>query len=211
MKKALGLVIVLFAPYLITVGAAMLFMQPLSIKVEYSRPGFPPDRYGFTKAERYRLAVIGLESVVLPGKLDDLAAARTDDGKPAFNQREVRHMTDVRRLVARLQALWVAMAVLAIAATFALKEGARKYWGYGGVFTLATLVVLTLLVWWNFDWFFTEFHHLFFQGNTWLFPETDTLIRLYPWRFWNDLTWGVGITAIVVSALLAIYGFVAGR
>ncbi len=211
MKKALGLLIVLFAPFLITVGSAMIFMQPLAIKLEYSRPGFPADRYGFSGAERYRLAVIGLKSVVLPGYLDDLANARTADGKKAFNEREVSHMRDVRKLVAVLQELWIVMAIVAAVATAWLGGKSRRYWGYGGLLTLVVLAVLIALVWWNFDWFFTGFHHLFFEGNTWIFPETDTLIRLYPWKFWDDITWGVGIFAILVSSALTLYGFLAGR
>ncbi len=30
------------------------------------------------------------------------------------------------------------------------------------------------------------FHGLFFNGNTWLFAYSDTLIRLFPIRFWED-------------------------
>ncbi len=31
------------------------------------------------------------------------------------------------------------------------------------------------------------FHHLFFQGDTWLFLYSDTLIRLFPERFWQQV------------------------
>jgi len=49
------------------------------------------------------------------------------------------------------------------------------------------LIVLGLVaVATSFDWLFTQFHHLFFEGNSWLFLYSDTLIRLYPERFWVD-------------------------
>jgi uncharacterized membrane protein len=33
---------------------------------------------------------------------------------------------------------------------------------------------------------FVAFHRIFFEGNTWIFPYSDTFIRLYPERFWRD-------------------------
>ena len=38
-------------------------------------------------------------------------------------------------------------------------------------------------VFWSF---FGWFHSLFFSANTWLFEYSDTLIRLFPIRFWQD-------------------------
>jgi integral membrane protein (TIGR01906 family) len=39
----------------------------------------------------------------------------------------------------------------------------------------------------NVFWqFFTLFHELFFTGDSWLFQYSDTLIRLFPIRFWED-------------------------
>ena len=34
--------------------------------------------------------------------------------------------------------------------------------------------------------FFAGFHSLFFEGDSWLFLYSDTLIRLFPIRFWQD-------------------------
>jgi uncharacterized membrane protein len=33
---------------------------------------------------------------------------------------------------------------------------------------------------------FVGFHRIFFEGDTWLFLYTDTLIRLFPVRFWQQ-------------------------
>jgi integral membrane protein (TIGR01906 family) len=40
----------------------------------------------------------------------------------------------------------------------------------------------------GFDEFFTRFHEVFFQGSSWRFSNTDTLIRLYPERLWQDVS-----------------------
>jgi uncharacterized membrane protein len=46
--------------------------------------------------------------------------------------------------------------------------------------------------------FFTDFHHLFFTGDSWLFLYSDTLIRLFPIRFWQD--------AFLFDAIVALGG-----
>jgi uncharacterized membrane protein len=46
--------------------------------------------------------------------------------------------------------------------------------------------------------FFTLFHALFFEGDSWLFLNSDTLIRLFPIRFWQD--------AFLLGALIALGG-----
>ncbi|MBI4772336.1 MAG: DUF1461 domain-containing protein [Chloroflexi bacterium] len=38
----------------------------------------------------------------------------------------------------------------------------------------------------NFNTFFTQFHEVFFASGTWVFEYSDTLIRLFPLRFWQD-------------------------
>ena len=53
-------------------------------------------------------------------------------------------------------------------------------------------------VFWNF---FAGFHHLFFTGDSWLFLFSDTLIRLFPIRFWQD--------AFLFAAIISLGGGVA--
>ncbi len=199
MRSIAKWIVILTTPYLVIVGSALLLMQPATIRYEYSKPDFPPDRYGFTKGERLRLAIIGLKSVTTPGGMQALKDARLPDGTPAFNQREVSHQQDVRNLVAKLQAVWIALAALALAATVFSWKDARTAWGRGGALTLlllAALVGATLL---DFESLFVDFHHVFFKGGSWIFPETDTLIRLYPFRIWYDAAVAMGTVAGVVA------------
>ena len=65
----------------------------------------------------------------------------------------------------------------------------------------AVLGAVMLLAW---DRFFVWFHELFFSGNTWLFSNTDTLIRLYPDAFWIGVAaWIAGLTVALAVVLLA--------
>jgi uncharacterized membrane protein len=48
-------------------------------------------------------------------------------------------------------------------------------------------VLLGMFIFPGLFWaFFTGFHALFFTGDSWLFEYSDTLIRLFPLRFWQD-------------------------
>ena len=58
----------------------------------------------------------------------------------------------------------------------------------------------------SFNALFTAFHRLFFQGNTWLFLYSDTLIRLFPIPFWRDAFILVGFFTILGAVLLILLG-----
>ena len=68
---------------------------------------------------------------------------------------------------------------------------------------VAAVLGIVMLVAWNR--FFVWFHELFFAGNTWLFANSDTLIRLYPDEFWIGVAaWISAITVALALALLAV-------
>jgi uncharacterized membrane protein len=45
----------------------------------------------------------------------------------------------------------------------------------------------------SFNVLFVAFHNVFFQAGTWMFLFSDTLIRLFPERFWRDTFIAVGV------------------
>ncbi len=62
----------------------------------------------------------------------------------------------------------------------------------------------------SWEVFFTGFHELLFPPDTWTFPTSDTLIRLYPERFWMDV--GVAIVGVVlIQAGLVLGGAIIWR
>jgi integral membrane protein (TIGR01906 family) len=73
----------------------------------------------------------------------------------------------------------------------------------GGWLMLALVGAIGIFAAVSFWQFFTLFHKLFFTGDSWLFLYSDTLIRLFPLRFWQDIF-------IFVPALTAILGLVLG-
>jgi integral membrane protein (TIGR01906 family) len=62
----------------------------------------------------------------------------------------------------------------------------------GGLLTLILIGVILLLVLAAFGIFFVAFHQVFFEEGTWTFLWSDTLIRLFPERFWRDTFLVVG-------------------
>jgi uncharacterized membrane protein len=45
---------------------------------------------------------------------------------------------------------------------------------------------------------------LFFSGDTWLFAYSDTLIRLFPIRFWEDCFIYIGGFSLIVGLVLGL-------
>jgi integral membrane protein (TIGR01906 family) len=199
------LVAVLVPGVLIVTGIRVLAHDTL-VRAEYRRSGFPVDAYGFTTAQRIPLGLTGLHAV-LPGGagIGLLRAARLPDGKPAFNAREVRHMTDVRAWIGRFWWLQVG-SLAAIALAGALLVSSRRTrplfprgLRWGAVLTLAVAAAVGLVMAVSWNTFFVDFHHLFFKGDTWQFDDGDTLRRLYPDRLWVD----VGIAAATFTVVTA--------
>jgi integral membrane protein (TIGR01906 family) len=65
---------------------------------------------------------------------------------------------------------------------------------------LAAFGVFAVTSFWDF---FSWFHSLFFQGTSWQFAYSDTLIRLFPMRFWQDCFIYIGAFSLLVGLALA--------
>lgn len=70
--------------------------------------------------------------------------------------------------------------------------------------TVSLLVLIIFLVLFSFNTFFVSFHNVFFQAGTWQFLYSDTLIRLFPERFWQDAFLLVGVVAIGLGIVLGL-------
>lgn len=132
-----------------------------------------------------------------------------------FNEKEIHHMYDVKRLLWGVYgAFAVSAACLAglTAAGFALQRGAyartlarRALWG-GGL-TVGLLVAFGLLSVVAFDALFLLFHKVSFANDFWqLDPRTDYLVLLFPQGFWFDATMWAAVRALAGGALLAAAG-----
>jgi integral membrane protein (TIGR01906 family) len=58
----------------------------------------------------------------------------------------------------------------------------------------------------NFNQLFVAFHRIFFADGTWMFRFSDSLIRLFPVRFWRDAFIWVGVIALGGGIALGYFG-----
>ncbi len=200
------LLITLAIPLVLTMSVVRLVTRPWFPALEYRRPDFPADPLGMPTDERLRLARAAVRYLAWPRSAADLAALTLPDGRPAFNSRELRHMADVKRVYDALtDAALLALLLALIAARHLARTAPRALCtalALGGLLTLILLSSLGLWMLLGFDAFFVAFHRLFFEGNSWLFPATDTLIRLFPLPFWMHA--GMLVAAIVVGLALIL-------
>jgi integral membrane protein (TIGR01906 family) len=182
------------------------------VETELGRDGFPPDLYGFDTEQRTALAKLGLRSIE-PGSegIVLLERATLADGSPAFGERELTHMRDVRTLFGAALRLQL-VALLAIVALGLLLSRTRLRAAVpagllaGSLATLAIAVLAVPVILLGFDGFFVRFHEIFFSGDSWEFSNADTLIRIYPEQFWIDvsrLTAGIAVVQAIVLAALS--------
>ena len=205
---------------ILVVNAFRVLATGTFVRAELGRDGFPPDGYGFTTDQRKELALLGLRSIE-PGSdgIVLLERARLPNRSPAFGFRELSHMRDVRRLFGiALRGQLIALVVIAALALGLARTRFRTVVPLGllagAVATLAIAVLAVPLILLGFDGFFSRFHEIFFSGDSWQFNDADTLIRIYPEQFWQDvsrLAAGIAVAQALVLVPLAWWWHRAAR
>lgn len=201
--------IVILTPILIITTGMRIALSPIFYHLEYRLPNFPPDTYGFTLSDRLKWADFSIDFI--SGKMDDETFTEQElpDGSALFNDREIAHMIDVRDLA--VVTLWVWRSLLSIFAVTTLFNPGRnqenqflKALGLGAKITISIIAGVLLFLMINFNQLFTAFHRIFFEGDSWLFFYTDTLIRLFPLKFWQDLFIFIGVFSLIASIVLIL-------
>jgi integral membrane protein (TIGR01906 family) len=197
----------LFIPMAIIMLGVRILMTPMFLDVEYRMPGFPDDRYGFGMQDRLKWSKPSVEYLVNGAGIDYLANLKFVDGQPIYNERELSHMADVKGVVQLLLKIWYVDLLVLIGFGFVSRYIGwwAEYllgWKRGGFLTVVLLVALGVFASTSFWEFFAWFHSLFFSGSTWLFEYSDTLIRLFPIRFWEDAVAYIGGFSLIMGLIL---------
>ena len=201
------LAIAVVVPFAVVGNGVLVLLQPWFVRFEYDRGGFPADAFGLGAAERTRLALVGLRSILPWDRqgIERLEQARLSDGTTAFGPRELRHMGEVRRLVRWLLALdAIAVAgILALAGRGRTRALAGRGLRAGGLLTLGLCGAVGVMLAFNPVRFLTGFHTVFFLSrSSWRFADSDTLRRLYPDRFSTDTSALLGAAATAQALVL---------
>jgi integral membrane protein (TIGR01906 family) len=210
-----SLVAVIVPVVLIGLGLRIL-LSPLFLQIEYNMPYFPPDEFGFSKEDRLKWAPLALDYLVNDEDISFLGDQKFEDGSPLYNERELSHMDDVKLVTQGALRVWyLSLTILLLLGIWAWFGGwwadyllglMRGGWLMVGLAVTVGLIVIFGIVanpnvFWNF---FAGFHSLFFEGDSWLFLTSDTLIRLFPIRFWQDAFLWAAVVALGGGVALAL-------
>jgi integral membrane protein (TIGR01906 family) len=205
--KVMGWLVSLLVPVVLVLSMIRVLMLPAFLQIEYRMPGFPDDFYGFTLEDRLYWSRYALDYLLNNEAINYLGDLTFEDGSLVFNQRELKHMVDVQIALNAVVRVWrFSLIVTFILGVWAWNSGwfnrylyALSRGGWLTVFLLAALIFFMLL---SFGVFFVAFHNVFFEPGTWVFYYSDTLIRLFPERFWRDIFLYVGGFAIISGLAL---------
>jgi integral membrane protein (TIGR01906 family) len=205
--RILQVLLAVFYPVVLLVLAIRAVASPLFLWVEYYRPGFPGDGYGFNADDRMTYGSYALDYLSNWSGPRYLGQLVNQNGEKLFKEGEVAHMADVKTVMLSAFGAGALMIIIGIIAMIYLRKrstgGIRRGLFAGSIVTLVLILGLGTLAALGWQQFFTDFHHIFFANGTWTFALDDTLIRLFPGQYWMDS--GIAIGALVfITALLTL-------
>jgi len=224
----LRILIFVLMPIVLVLTNVRILLTPLYINWEYNLDDFPADLYGFTQQDRLTYSAIALDYLLNDAGIEFLGDLKFPEGVVAppesqsyyipprddtflYNDRELKHMLDVKVVVKGALAVWAVGGLVWVAAVAALAwqpathPPLRSGLLIGSGITIGVLVALGLYIAIGFNSFFVTFHRVFFEGESWLFLWSDTLIRLFPLKFWYDVfLWLAGGTLAEAALIGAI-------
>jgi integral membrane protein (TIGR01906 family) len=212
----LRVILVVALPLALVLINARALMGNAYLHWEYNRPGFSPDPFGFSTQDRLTYAPLAMTYLFNRSGAEFLANEKKADGSPLYNERELSHMDDVKRVTQGLICFGLGLigvyvlSLIALVVPAGTRPALYRSLLWGSIWTVVLIVLGLVVTLTSFEWLFTEFHRLFFTGNTWIFPTSDTLIRLFPEQFWIDafslMFGGALFEAIILGAVMWALG-----
>lgn len=177
------------------------------IKYEYSRDDFPKSEV-FNDEERVSIA----KAIILYLRTnEDIASLRDiNDDYPVFKEKELSHLIDVNILIDKMflaQKFFGLLMIVLISLLLKEKTIRKKVFFYvilGCLVTILIVGLLTVSIHLNFNYFFINFHRIFFMNESWVFGPLDTLIQLFPEKFWFDALQALMLLTVIEALLLSI-------
>jgi len=130
-RPLLAFVLTLTVPILLVMFSVRLLMTETYLQIEYNKPDFPPDTYGYSLADRLYYAPIAIRYLESDSGIELLGDLKKPDGTPFYNQRELEHMLDVKVVV---RAAFSAMNLILLAFVLvglllrSTPAGRRRFW-----------------------------------------------------------------------------------
>jgi integral membrane protein (TIGR01906 family) len=123
-----------------------------------------------------------------------------------FNQREIYHMQDVKDILNRVRIILTLSIISAIILNYKLnKKQIRASLIKGSIISIIFTFLISVISLLSFGKFFSIFHNIFFKAGTWLFSNTDMLIRLFPLEFFLWILLRILLINLIISSLILLY------
>jgi len=209
------ILLVLSIPVFLLLTNLYALMSPAFLRYEYGKADFPPSP-GFTDEERLMVAEKAVTYLRSDAGIEILGDLKGKEGA-LFREKELAHMVDVKVLTEKaflahgLLGLVIALSLGVLLIIRDTQTQISTSLLQGSLLTIALLVAVVAMVYLSFDWFFTRFHLTFFEGTSWLFELSDTLIRLFPERFWFDAASLWGFLTLGEAVILGGIAWLSGR
>ena len=205
--SAAKIVLQILVPLILVLTSVRLLMTDSFVRFNYALPGFPPDLYGFTSEDRQLHAPIALAYLLNDAGIDFLGDQQFEDGTPVYNARELRHMVDVKNVTRTALTVWQisilsALAIGALIWRFSSSLDLLETLQGGAKLTAIIMGILIVGLIVGFSVLFVGFHQVFFDPDTWTFSFSDTLIRLFPERFWQVAFATVGVATLIQAGVI---------
>lgn len=217
-RLIIRVLVVIAMPFFLGLTNIGLIISPAYPRMEYAKPDFPADNFGWTQEQRLDLALVAVDYLQRPQPAEEVIYLLEEqvipgNGEPLYNEREIGHMVDVKRVTDGIgRVRFVAAAVVLLGLAILLWNQSTRREGYrailhGGITTTAILLALALFILVAWSVFFTQFHELLFPPGTWSFSYSDSLIRLFPEKFWFDVGIILSVGTLIEGVIVAGLGY----
>ncbi len=149
----------------------VLYTADVWVKIEYRMPGFPTDLYGFSLDDRIYWSSIDIDYLLTDAENNYFDEFTLDGGSPIHNDRELRHMQDVKDLLETVWKVWGSGILLLLALAVVLlrldgRAATLRAMIAGSKLTVLLMIFLVIFLLAAFGVLFVGFHRIFFEGTT---------------------------------------------
>lgn len=130
-----------------------------------------------------------------------------------FGEKEKLHMIDVKDLFIKGNRIRNVSLILIISSFIGLivndKKSISNILILSSIISFSLIGLLSLLMYINFNKYFTYFHEIFFTNDLWLLnPKTDILIQMLPLQFFYSIATKIAtifVLELIIIILIGLY------
>ena len=211
MKKIIKLVVILLLPLTLLLTT----VEAITFDVDYFDRKY--EEYDISK--KTGIGDIDLTDITekllgyLNDDTDNLKITKSINGKEqqVFGEREVLHMVDVKELFLSGRNIKNISFVIVLLSLIYLFIKDKKSIGntliLSSVTSISVIGLLSVLMYVDFNKYFTYFHEIFFSNDLWLLnPDTDVLIQMLPIEFFYSIATKIASVFILELVILVVVG-----